>query len=153
MNTISLRILMDAFFIGILIWCSYSDIKKRFISNYTIMLLLCLAIANMIFTIISGSTWWQYPLALLLTIPFFISWTKNGMGAGDVKLIISIALYSGLFNMLVSFAVMVPVLLFLVARSWRINKTIKCRIPFAPVLAIGAICAVFLSYLYALLSI
>ena len=40
MNTIFLSILMDAFFIALLVWCSYTDIRKRMVSNMSVILLL-----------------------------------------------------------------------------------------------------------------
>ena len=148
-----LGILMDAFFIGLLAWCCYSDLKKRTISNQAIALLLFLGLLHMAFVFLTGSSWWQYPAGLLLAVPFFIAWLRNSMGAGDVKLIISIALYLGLLNTLVSFALMVPVLTVLMLHSWRKHKTIRYQIPFAPVIGIGAAGAVALGYLYGLMQI
>ena len=151
MNTISLSILADAFFIALLIWCSYTDIRRRTVSNIAIALLLCLGIAHIGFMAFTQSTWWTYPFGLVFSVPFFIAWMKNGMGAGDVKLVMAIALYHGLLNTVIVFALIVPVIIALIVRSWIKKKTIKCRIPFAPVLAFGAIGVVIFGYLYAYL--
>jgi len=150
MNNI-LCILLDAFFVGLLVWCSYTDIRKRTVSNIAIVLLLCIGIAHTGLIASSQSTWWTYPLGMVFAIPFFISWLRSGMGAGDVKLVIVITLYLGLLNAVFAFALMVPVLIVLMAKSLMKKKTLKCRIPVAPVLAFGSIGAVIVSYVYGLL--
>ena len=149
MNTI-FRILTDAFFIALLAWCAYTDIRSRTVSNVAVTLLLCLGLAHTVLLLISGSTWWVYPTGLAICIPFFIAWLKNVMGAGDVKLLMGISLYLGLLNTIIAFALMVPVMTVLIIRSWVQKKSLKQRIPFAPVLAFGAIGATALGYLYAL---
>ena len=146
-------ILMDAFFIGLLIWCSYTDIRKHIVPNIAITLLLCLGVSHIGLGVVMNNTWWTYPLSLVFAVPFFISWIRGSMGAGDVKLVMAITLYLGLLNTVVAFALMVPVLMVVMVRSWRKNKTLKCQIPFAPVLAFGAIGTVFIGYLYALSGI
>jgi len=143
-------ILMDAFFIALLLWCSYTDIQKRIVSNVTIALLLCLGIAHTVFMALAGSPWWTYPAGMVLAVPFFLAWLRGHMGAGDVKLIIAIGLYMGLLNTVIAFALMVPLLAILMVRSQIKTKTLKGSIPLAPVLAFGAIGAVALGYLYIL---
>jgi len=149
MNIVFLSILMDAFFIVLLVRCAYKDVKTRAVSNLCIALLLGLGLARTALIILNGGIWWIYPAGLLLSIPFIITWLKNGMGAGDVKLMMGIGLYLGLLNTLVSFILMIPLLIILTVHSWRKNKTVKSAIPFAPVLAFGAGGAVILGYLYA----
>lgn len=146
-------ILMDVFFIGLLAWCSYTDWKTRTVSNLPVVLLLCLSLAHMVLLPPEVSPWWQYLARLLVAIPFFIAWMGNSMGAGDVKLVMTIALYLGLFNTLISFALMMPLLSVIMLRSWLKNKTVVCRIPFAPVLAFGAASAVVLGYFYTLVQL
>ena len=75
------------------------------------------------------------------------------MGAGDVKLVIAITLYLGLLNAAIAFALMVPILAVLMIKSLIKKKTFKCRIPFAPVLALGTFGAMLMGYLYALINI
>ena len=142
-----LSILMDISFAGILVWCSYMDTKMRLVSNISVVLLLFLAFAHMAFAIQEGWSWLQYPAGLLVSIPFFIAWLKNLMGAGDIKLIAAIALYLGLYNMIISFLLMIPLLAVFMVYTWIKNKTFTCRIPFAPVLAFGSICVVLLGNL------
>jgi leader peptidase (prepilin peptidase)/N-methyltransferase len=147
-----LSVLTDALFVSLLVWCAYTDIKKRTVSNLSVILLLCLGFAHMAIMILAGNTWWTYPAGLLLTVPFVILWLRSGIGAGDVKLIMAIGLYLGLLNTLVVFALMVPALGILMVRSWVKTKTFKGAIPFAPVLAFGAVGAVAVGYLYALIQ-
>lgn len=144
---------MDALFVSLLIWCSCMDIRKRIVSNVSVILLLFLALAHTALMIISGSAWWGYPAGLTLCIPFFIIWLKNSIGAGDVKLVMAIALYLGLFNTVIAFALMVPVMTVLIVRSWVQKKSLKQRIPFAPVLAVGAIGATVVGYMHYLACI
>ena len=145
---IALRILTDAFFITLLIWCAYMDIHTRTVSNTAVVLLLCLGLAHTVLIGLSGSVWWPYPAGLALAVPFFIVWLKGGMGAGDVKLLMGIGLYLGLASTLLSFALMLPCMAILLIRSWIRYKTLKTTIPFAPVLAFGAGTAVIVGYLY-----
>jgi Flp pilus assembly protein protease CpaA len=150
MNTTILGILMDAFFIALLLWCSYTDLRKRIVSNVTIALLLCLGIARTVFVALAGSSWWTYPAGMVLVVLFLFAWLRGHMGAGDVKLVLSIGLYLGLLNTVIAFALMVPLLVILMVRSQIKTMTLKGTIPLAPVLAFGAIGAVALGYLYAL---
>lgn len=150
MNTMLLSVLTDAFFIALLIWCGIADMKKRIVPNVAIVLLLCFGIVH-VCLIATSSMWWTYPAGLIFAIPYFIVWLKDGIGAGDVKLIIAVGLYLGLLNMIIAFVLMIPILVFLTVRSWIKNKTVRCRIPFAPVMAIGAVGAMLLGYLFVLI--
>lgn len=150
MSSVFLGILTDAFFIALLLWCSYTDIRKRIVSNVTVILLLFLGIVHAVFMSLAGSTWWTYPAGMVLAVPFFLSWLRGHMGAGDVKLVMAIGLYLGLLNTVIAFVLMVPLLAILMIRSQIKNKTLKSAIPLAPVLAFGAIGALVLGYLYVL---
>ena len=151
MNII-LCILMDAFFITMLLWCSYTDIRKRTVSNASVILILCLGIAHTVLMALAKSPWWTYPAGTVLVIPFFLAWLRDHMGAGDVKLVMAIGLYLGLLNTVIAFALMVPLLVVFMIRSWTKTKTFKCAIPLGPILAFGAIGAVAFGYLYVLLQ-
>jgi Flp pilus assembly protein protease CpaA len=144
---------MDAFFIALLVWCSSTDIRSRTVSNLPVFLMLCLGIVHTALIAQAGGTWWTYPAGMVFAIPFFISWLRGGMGAGDVKLVIVITLYLGLLNAIIAFVLMVPVLAVLMVKSLIKKKTLKCRIPFAPVLSIGAFCGILTGYLYAFMNI
>lgn len=149
MNTI-LGILMDAFFITLLVGCAYTDMRMRTVSNVAVILLLCLGLAHTALIGLSSSVWWPFLAGMALSTPFFIVWLRGGMGAGDVKLIMGIGLYLGLMSTLIAFALMLPIMAVLCVRSGIQNKRPKQRIPFAPVLAVGAIGATAVGYLYAL---
>lgn len=144
---IALGILMDAFFVAMLVWCAYMDIKTRTISNLSIILLLCLGLAHLLLTLLTGAVWWVYPEGLALSAPFFASWLKGHMGGGDVKLLMGIGLYLGLIHTLLAFVLMLPLLGALAIHSWRKARTLRRPIPFAPVLAFGAAGIIIISYL------
>ena len=148
-----LSVLTDALFLSLLIWCSYTDIRKRMVSNVSVILLLCLGIEHTVLMTLTGNTWWTYPAGMASAVPFLVAWLRGGMGAGDVKLIMGICLYLGVLNMFIAFALMAPALIGLMVRAWIKTKTLKSSIPFAPVLAFGAGGAVALGYLYALFQI
>lgn len=141
-------ILADAFFIALLIWCAYTDIRTRTVPNTAVILLLCLGLTHTVLIGLSGSAWWPYAAGMVLAVPFFIVWLKGDIGAGDVKLIMGIGLYLGLAGTLISFALMLPCMAISLIRSWIRNKTLKTTIPFAPVLAFGAGTALIAGYLY-----
>ncbi len=149
MNII-LSVLMDAFFITFLAWCAYTDMRTRTVCNLAVILLLCLGLAHTVLIGLYSSAWWSYPAGLVLCMPFFIAWLKNVIGAGDVKLLMGISLYLGLLNTVIAFALMVLVMTIFIVRSCIQKKSLKQRIPFAPVLAFGAIGATAAGYLYAL---
>jgi prepilin peptidase CpaA len=150
MNPI-LNILSDVLFIVLLSWCGYTDMRSRAVSNIAIFLLLCLGLSHATLMLLTGNTWLQYPAGLLLSTPFFIAWLKNGMGAGDVKLIAAVPMYLGFLNMLIAFTLMVPVLVVQIAWSCFKHKTLKCRIPLAPMIGVGGTGAVLLGYLIRLI--
>jgi prepilin signal peptidase PulO-like enzyme (type II secretory pathway) len=58
----------------------------------------------------------------------------------------------GLLNAVIAFALMIPVLAVLMIKNLIQRKTLKYRIPFAPVLALGAFGAILTGYLYALMN-
>lgn len=146
-------ILTDAFFIVLLVWCSYTDIRKRTVSNLAVILILCLGLTHTVLMGLAGNTWWTFPAGMAMAVPFFVAWLRGQMGAGDVKLVMGICLYLGVLNTLIAFALMVPALIVLMVRSWIKTKTFKRSIPFAPVMALGAGSAVAIGYLYALLQL
>lgn len=148
-----LSVLPDALFLSLLIWCSYTDIRKRIASNVSVILLLCLGIVHTVLMGLAGNTWWTYPVGMALAVPFLVAWLRGQMGAGDVKVIMGICLYLGVLNALIAFALMVPALIGLMVHTWIKAKTLKSASPFAPVLAFGAGGAVALGYLYALFQI
>ena len=147
-----LSVLTDALFISLLIRCAYTDIRMRTVSNTAVVLLLCLGLTHTVLIGLFGSAWWPYPAGMALAVPFLIIWLKNGMGAGDVKLIMGIGLYLGLLSTILAFALMLPCMAILLIHSWVRNKTLKIMIPFAPMLAFGAGGTVVFGYILTLLT-
>lgn len=142
-----LGILTDAFFIALLTWCACTDIWKRIIPNLAIVLLLCLGGVHLALAAMNSGAWWPYPAGLLLSIPFFIAWLKSGMGGGDVKLVVAIGFYLGLWCTFLAFALMLPVFAVLYVILKCRHQTTKHRIPLAPVIAIGSVGVVVAGYL------
>lgn len=143
---------LDALFLLLLLCCSISDLRKRTISNKLIISLLCLDFVHILSASIAGTAWWHYPAGLLLFIPFYLIWSRDCMGAGDVKLIAAIALYLGLINTIASFALMIPILASFFLRSWLMHQPVNNRIPLAPVISIGAAGTVVLGYILLLVN-
>ena len=148
MNITFLSILTDAFFIALLTWCSVTDLKKREIPNTAILLIMALSIAHLISITIQGLPWYEYPLGVLFAVPFFFAWRKGLMGGGDVKLLFVTGLYLGTYLMLISLTGMLAVCIGLLI--WRAvhRNGIRVRLPLAPVLSLGAVATVILSYLF-----
>jgi len=140
--------LPDVLFVSMLAWCSVADLKKREIPNTAILLMLGLDVAHLVASICLGSPWYEYPLGMLLAVPFFIAWTKGLFGGGDVKLLFVMGLYLGLSLMLAALAFTVVACAgLLIWRAVR-RRDIHVRLPLAPALALGAVAAVALSYLF-----
>ena len=148
MNIDLLSILMDALFIMLLLWCSYTDIKNRTISNLSITILLVLDICHFTIVGLTLNPWWSYPASMLFGIPFFISWTKNNIGAGDVKLVMVISFYLGIWSTIIAFILMIPAIAVLIIKELIKTRMLKHQMPFAPVLSFGAIAVVLFGHFY-----
>lgn len=144
---ISLRILMDAFFIGLTVWCAAADLRKRLVPNLAVVLLLCIGAIHVGLVLYTQSAWWLYPAGFALSIPYLIVWLKDGIGAGDVKLLMAVGLYLGLVKTLAAFVLMLPILVIMAVRSWTKHRTLRFRIPLAPVICAGTVGVVALEYL------
>lgn len=132
-------ILADALFICLLGWCSVSDIRKRQIPNEAILLMLIIGILNAFFCTAAGQIWWHYPAGLMIEFPFILSWLKDKMGAGDVKLMLVCGLYLGLPAALVSSGLMLIILFGITIFLIFNKKSLKTRIPLGPVIASSCI--------------
>lgn len=110
--------------------------------NPCIVLLLVLGIIKTVVNISIGYPWWFNLASIFYAIPFFIAWNNNKMGAGDVKLILVISLYLGVFNSLFAFIFMAISLLAYAFVSKTLRKDLTKSIPLAPFIMIG-----YLSYI------
>lgn len=145
---LAVGILQDALFIALLIWCSVSDLIKREIPNTIILLLLGLGAAHLAVLVCLGSPWYEYALGMLLAMPFFIAWTRELLGGGDVKLVFAMGLYLGVCLTLVSLAFTLLVCAGLLIWRAARRRNVHVRIPLAPTLTLGAAVATMLSYLF-----
>jgi len=128
-------ILADAFFIILLGWCSVSDIRKRQIPNWAILLMLIVGILNVIVCTAAGQNWWYYPAGLMIGLPFILSWLNSKMGAGDAKLVLVCGLFLGLTGALISAGLMLIILFGIAIYLFFTSKSIKTKIPLGPVIA------------------
>ena len=138
--------ILDILFMIILIICSITDIKKRIVPNTCIVLLLIISITKIILDSLTGYPWWMHIAGLVYTIPFFALWSKNEMGAGDVKLLIVIPLFLGLFSSLIAFLFMFMILLSYGLYMRVKSKDIHQSIPLAPFISIGFLGFLTLKY-------
>lgn len=142
-----LFIIMDIMFGVLLIVCSITDLKKRIVPNECIILLLLLGITHAVFKTIIGYVWWYHFIGLVYSIPFFIAWHKELMGAGDVKLIIVISLYLGIINSLLAFIIMLLCLFIWAIYAKAKSIDTKKSIPLAPFISAGFILFLCVKYL------
>jgi leader peptidase (prepilin peptidase) / N-methyltransferase len=145
-NTAS--IILDILFLILIVICSITDIKKRIVPNLCIILLLILGIIKTVVNISIGYPWWFNLIGIVYSIPFFIAWHNNKMGAGDVKLIIVICLYLGIINSLIALILTLICLLVWAIYAKEKNIDTKKCIPLAPFIAVGFILFLFVKYLW-----
>lgn len=132
-----LLLITDIAFMLILIICIITDIKKRIVPNTCIVLLLVICVIKVILDNLIGYPWWMHVAGLVYTIPFFIEWNKNQMGAGDVKMILVICMYLGLFYTVIFFIGMAIALLVYVLITWMRGMDLTISIPLVPFIMIG----------------
>lgn len=141
-------ILTDVLFLILLAWCSYTDLKRREISNIAVVLLMIIGIANLVFRVIKGENYFSFPVGIILVLPFFSGWFKKRIGGGDVKLIFCCGLYLGLWYMAVSLIAMLPVLLGILVYRKSTKEDFNTSFTLAPVISFGCLCAVLIKYLF-----
>ena len=105
------NIILDISFLVLIIICSITDMQKRIVPNSCIVLLLTLGIVKTAINISIGYLWWFNLVGIVYAVPFFGAWLNDKMGAGDVKLILAISLYLGVFHSLFVFIFMTMSLL------------------------------------------
>ena len=127
-----LHVLLDVFFCICLVWCWWSDYKKREIPNKAILLILICSAVRLILFLVNKQPVIMYLATLLMFIPMYLWWRRGKMGGGDLKLF----LVCGLFMGAVFF--MGALLVTLVAAGIT-GKTFKRRAPLAVFFAPGAI--------------
>ncbi len=147
MNHLFFLIPMDGIFTFMLFWCTLSDLQKREIPNAVIILMLALGLLHMLFSILLGTSWVEYPLGALLAALLLIAWHKGSIGGGDVKLLSAIGLYLGLPRMLLAVCGMAVACIFTLLWSLLRNRSLKTAIPLAPVLSAGALLPIAIYYL------
>ena len=139
---------------GILVTVTIPDIKEHIIPNKIILagivLRVCFAVAELItlgsgyFTILKGDLFSLGLVAVLFLLGVLI--IKNGIGMGDIKLILVMGIFQGItgvisslfFSLLVSFFVAIAMLIMK-------KKSRKDAIAFAPSVLVGTAVSMFLT--------
>lgn len=131
-------VLAGVLFLALLAWVSFTDIKKRIISNQAVLVLMVLGLLNLLLAVCQSQIWWMYPAGMLIALPFLFAWLRGLMGAGDVKLILVCGLFLGMPSGIAMIGMMLIILIgiavYLAARC----KSMKTRIPLGPVIAAAA---------------
>lgn len=140
--------------LGILVTVTIPDIREHIIPNKVILagivLRVCFAVAELItlgsdyFAILKGDLFSLGLVAVLFLLGVLI--IKNGIGMGDIKLILVMGIFQGItgvisslfFSLLVSFFVAIAMLIMK-------KKTRKDAIAFAPSVLVGTAVSMFLT--------
>jgi leader peptidase (prepilin peptidase) / N-methyltransferase len=133
------------FFVSVLTILSRIDFERRILPNRIVLPAAGVVLTAQVALFPDRALEWVIApvgASLLLVLPLLVY--PGGMGMGDVKLalLLGAALGYAVFTaLLVGFLLVVPVALYLVARSGAAART--AAIPFGPLLAAGAIVALF----------
>lgn len=138
--------LVTAFFLGVLAVLAAIDLERRVVPDRIVLPAAVIVLAGHL--AVAPERWHEWLLAPLvafavLFIPLLVR--PSGIGFGDVKLMLLLGAGLGfavLDALLIGFALVVPVALFLLVRDG--PKARKRSVPLAPFLAGGAILAIFL---------
>jgi len=110
----------------------------RIIPNSATACLFLLGALRMALLTISGSSIFPNILAVIILLPGLILWQKGKIGGGDMKLLLGMGLYMGIWQMAIACTgMLVPCLMLLLSKAIRKEKL--TRIPLAPVLLMGAL--------------
>ena len=140
-----IELILDVIFLCILAMCSITDLKKRIIPNYAAACLFLLGLLQITVLLVSGESILPNILAVAVSLFGLIAWRCGKIGGGDIKLLLGIGLYLGIWRMAIScIGMALPCLIFLL---WQlIRKYRPERVPLAPFLLIGCIFTVILTY-------
>lgn len=126
-----LHVLLDVFFCICLVWCAWSDHKKRKIPNKAVLLILISGVVQLVFFFMNRQSVILYLGTLLMFIPMYLWWRRRKMGGGDLKLFLASGLYMG--------AVFFMGALLVTLAAAGIRGKIKKRVPMAVYFVPGAI--------------
>jgi len=138
---------MDVLFLCALFLASWTDIKKREIPNAVVIVIAVLGIASTVFCKVQGISAKEHIYGMVMAMPLIIPGLLGYMGGGDYKLIMATGLYLGLTHGITAIILSCPVIIGV--GLWHLvkNKTMKIKIPLAPVIGIGSLATVILRWL------
>jgi Flp pilus assembly protein protease CpaA len=123
-----LHVLLNVFFCICLVWCAWTDHKKRIIPNKAILMILLASAIQIIFFLVNHQSVILYLGTLLMLIPMYVWWKDGKMGGGDLKLFVA----SGLLMGIVSFMAALLITLLAAGISGKIKKCVPMALYFAP---------------------
>lgn len=140
----SLITLIYAFMLSILLSITAVDLNKKLIPNQLILLIFILGVCNL-FLNIENYKLFLYGFLLASAFSLFIYiLSKKKFGGGDVKLISSLGLLLGSYNvyfmLLIAFTLSVVVGLIMIAKK---KATLKTSMPFGPFIALSVLLLIF----------
>ncbi|NLL62972.1 MAG: prepilin peptidase [Ruminococcaceae bacterium] len=133
------EIILNCIVIAILIWIAVVDIKQKRIPNKLVVLIVVVGAIKVLFIKAYVETFIATIIAVLI-IGICQVLSKEGIGMGDIKLLIALAFYCGIKKFCISMLI-ISVTAFLTAMGLLIFRRIdkKATLPFAPFIAIGFI--------------
>lgn len=140
--------------LAVLFVVNVSDVRMHIIPNKVILAAMFLRLIYYVAELFTlGSDFWQLLkgdlLALLIVVFFFVVGVliiKNGLGMGDIKLMLVMCLFQGVSGVIGSLFISLIVAFFIsIAMLIMKKKTRKDSLAFAPSILLGTLISVFLS--------
>ena len=143
-----IQLVLDGMFLSILAVCTITDLKKRIIPNSAVACLFLLGLLNVVLIAISGISIFPYPIAVIVMLPSLVAWRNGKIGGGDIKLLLGMGLYLGIWRMtVVCIGMILPCLGYLLYLA--IRKARPVRVPLAPFMLVGSTLSIVISvFLY-----
>lgn len=121
----------DILFIALLICAAVCDIRTRRIENWTVLVILALAVGKLLYR---PGEFISCGLSFLSALPLLLLWMKGGLGGGDVKLIAASLCYLGIGRLLPFWVIFMLALAGLMLLCAVRNKR---TMPLAPAIALA----------------
>jgi Flp pilus assembly protein protease CpaA len=140
-----IELILDVIFLCILAVCTITDLKKRIIPNSAVACLFLLGLFQIAVLLVSGESVLPNLLAFAVSLPGLQAWRCGKIGGGDIKLLMGMGLYLGIWRMaILCIGMALTCLIFLL---WQLTQKYKPeRVPFAPFLFIGGFFTVVMTY-------
>jgi Flp pilus assembly protein protease CpaA len=138
---------LDALFLCVLSRAAWTDIKKREISNTMAASVFGLGVAMTVLAVSQNESIMDHILGLIIVIPLIVLGCIGRMGGGDYKFLLGTGLYLGLTQSLIAIIMIAPATLCLAIYYLIKYKTIRTKIPLAPLIGLGCMGCVALKWI------